>query len=70
MHIGAVRSVGSPFTAVFAALGPVLGGLYFDAVGSYDGVFAAFVAAYLTGALAILASREPPPKQLPAEAAG
>ena len=68
--IGAVRGVGAPFTIVFGALGPILGGLYFDAVGSYDGVFAAFVAAYLTGALAILASREPPPKRLPVEAAG
>ena len=70
VHIGAVRGVGAPFTIVFGALGPILGGLYFDAVGSYDGVFAVFVAAYLTGALAILASREPPPKRLPAEVAG
>ena len=70
VHIGAVRGVAAPFTIAFGALGPVLGGLYFDAVGSYDGVFAAFVAAYLTGALAILASREPPPKRLPVEAAG
>lgn len=69
-HIGAVRGVAAPFTIAFGALGPILGGLYFDAVGSYDGVFAAFVAAYLTGALAILASREPPPKRAPLEASG
>ena len=59
-----------PFTIVFGALGPILAGLYFDAAGSYAGVFAFFVAAYLTGALAILASREPPPKQVPAAVEG
>ncbi len=69
VHIGAVRGVGVPFTIVLGAVGPILAGVYFDAVGSYEGVFAAFVAAYLCGALAILASREPPPKQLPAAAA-
>ena len=70
VHIGAVRGVGVPFTIVFGALGPILAGLYFDAAGSYGGVFAFFVAAYLTGALAILASREPPPKQVPAAVEG
>ncbi len=70
VHIGAVRGVGVPFTIVFGALGPILAGLYFDAAGSYGGVFAFFVAAYLTGALAILASREPPPKPVPAVATG
>lgn len=68
VHIGAVRGVAAPFTIALGALGPIIGGLYFDAVGSYEGVFAAFVAAYLTGALAILASREPPPKRAPLEA--
>jgi len=68
VHIGAVRGVAAPFTIALGALGPIIGGLYFDAVGSYEGVFAAFVAAYLTGAVAILASREPPPKGTPAEA--
>ena len=70
VHIGAVRGVAAPFTIAFGALGPVLGGLYFDAVGSYEGVFAAFVAAYLSGALAILTSREPPPKRAAVEAPG
>ncbi len=70
VHIGAVRGVAAPFTIAFGALGPVLGGLYFDAVGSYEGVFAAFVVAYLSGAVAILASREPAPKRAPLEASG
>jgi cyanate permease len=64
--------VGVPFTIVFGASGPVLAGIYFDAAGSYDGVFGAFIAAYVLGGLAILASREPPAKQLaaPVAAAG
>ena len=69
VHIGAVRGVGVPFTIVFGAAGPILAGLYFDVAGSYAGVFAFFVAAYLVGALAILASREPPPKLVPEQAA-
>ncbi len=63
VHIGAVRGVSVPFTIVFQAMGPVLGGLYFDATGNYGGAFGAFVAAHLIGAVAVLLSREPPPKQ-------
>ena len=69
VHIGAVRGVGVPFTIVFGAAGPILAGIYFDVAGSYAGVFAFFVAAYLIGALAILVSREPPPKLVPVQAA-
>ena len=68
VYIGAVRGVGVPFTIVLGASGPLIAGLYFDRVGSYEGVFAALVAVYHTGALAILASREPPLKQVPAAA--
>ena len=68
VYIGAVRGVGVPFTIVLGASGPLIAGLYFDRIGSYEGVFAALVAVYLTGALAILASREPPLKQVPAAA--
>ena len=68
VYIGAVRGVGVPFTIVLGASGPLIAGLYFDRVGSYEGVFAALVAVYLTGALAILASRDPPLKQVPAAA--
>ena len=63
VHIGGVRGVSVPFIVGSSALGPVVGGLYFDATDSYDGVFAAFMVAHLVGALAILVSREPPPKQ-------
>ena len=63
VHIGAVRGFSLPYIVVFQALGPILGGIYFDQFGSYAGVFAVFLAAHLIGAIAILASREPPAKQ-------
>jgi MFS family permease len=69
VHIGAVRGVGAPFTVALGAAGPVLAGLYFDAVGSYTGVFVAFVGVYLVGATAIFGSREPRPDQALAAAA-
>ena len=62
VHIGAVRGVGLPFTITLGAAGPILGGLWYDAFGSYEGAFAVFACTYLAGALAILVSREPPPK--------
>ena len=62
MHIGAVRGASAPYILAFQALGPIVGGLYYDAFGSYAGVFAVLAAAQLIGAIAILASREPPPK--------
>ena len=68
VYIGAIRGVGQPFTILFGAAGPILAGVYFDAFDSYQGVFVVFVATYLTGALAILISREPPAKQVPVAA--
>ena len=62
VHIGAVRGFSLPFIVVFQALGPIVGGIYFDFVGAYAGVFAVFAAAHVIGAAAILASREPPAK--------
>ncbi len=70
VHIGAVRSVGLPVTILLGAAGPILAGLYFDVAGSYEGVYAGFVLAYLAGAAAILVSREPPPKEVAAAAEG
>lgn len=64
VHIGAVRGASVPYITIFQALGPIVGGLYFDFVGSYAGVFAVFIAAHLIGAVAILASREPPAKHV------
>lgn len=61
-HIGAVRSVGVPFTIIFGSLGPILVGLYFDAFGGYEGAFLALVVVYLIGGATIFSSREPPVK--------
>ena len=65
VHIGAVRGASVPYVTVFQALGPVIGGLYFDFFGTYSGIFAAFLLAHVVGAVAILVSREPPAKQVP-----
>ena len=62
VHIGAVRGISLPYIVVFQALGPILGGIYFDHLGSYTGVFAGFLVAHLIGAIVILASREPSAK--------
>jgi len=68
-HIGAVRSVGVPFTIIFGSAGPILVGLYFDSIGTYEGAFFALVLVYLIGGTTILTSREPPPKAVAAEGA-
>ncbi|MXX66697.1 MAG: MFS transporter [Chloroflexi bacterium] len=70
VHIGAVRGVGAPFTVALGAVGPVLAGLYFDAIGSYTGAFVAFAGVYLVGATAIFVSREPQPRPGPAAESG
>ena len=59
MHIGAVRGASTPYMVAFQALGPFVGGVYYDTFGSYVGIFAVFVAAHIIGAAAIMASREP-----------
>lgn len=58
-HLGAVRSVGMPFTIAFGSLGPVSIALYFDAVGSYGGAFAALALAYAIAGVAVWSSRRP-----------
>ncbi len=61
-HIGAVRSVGVPFTIIFGSAGPILVGLYFDAFDGYEGAFLALVLVYIVGGATIFSSREPPAK--------
>lgn len=69
-HLGAVRSVGMPFTILFGSGGPIGIALYFDAVGSYGGAFVALAAMYAIAGLAILASRRPPRHDLPEPTSG
>jgi hypothetical protein len=61
-HLGAVRSAGMPLTIVFGATGPFFAGLYFDAVGSYDGALLTFASLWGIAALLVLMARQPAPK--------
>ena len=61
-HLGAVRGAGMPLTIVFSATGPFFAGLYFDAVGSYDGALLTFASLWGVAALLVLMARQPAPK--------
>ena len=60
-HIGAIRGVGIPVSLICSAGAPILPGVWFDTFGSYTGAFFIIICIYLTGALVINISREPPP---------
>jgi MFS family permease len=62
VHIGAVRSVGLPVGIAFGAGGPLAVSLLFDASGAYTWAWLLLVAIYAVGTVAVLVSREPPPK--------
>jgi len=66
-YIGAVRSVGVPIGIVFGSSGALAVAWYFDTYGTYTGAFIGLLGCYLAGALAILMSRQPPPKVPPVE---
>ena len=58
-HLGEVRSLAMPFRVMFGASGPILVSVYFDATGSYTGVFLAMAATALVGAALMLVVCEP-----------
>ncbi len=58
-YLGAVRSVGLPFTVLFGAAGPIAVALAFDASGRYEPAFITIAAVYGIAALAIGMSRRP-----------
>ena len=64
-HIGAVRSTGLPVSVMIAVTGPIVTGIYFDAVGNYTGAFYGLAVILAVGASLILISRRPPPKEVP-----
>jgi MFS family permease len=64
-YIGAVRGTALPFSIMFSALGPLIAGTYYDAVGSYDGAILTFCALWVVAALLVLLAR-PPTKRTPA----
>ena len=70
-HIGAVRSTGLPVSVVIAVMGPIVTGLYFDAVGNYTGAFYSLALLLTAGSVLLLVSRRPPlkvPPEAPAAA--
>ncbi|MBI3826914.1 MAG: MFS transporter [Candidatus Rokubacteria bacterium] len=59
---GAIRGLASPFRFLAAAAGPVVGGLLYDATGSYTIAFVVFAATFALGAATALAARPPRPE--------
>lgn len=60
--IGQIRSVAYPIESFLGALGPIIGGLVFDATGGYTGAFVIFAGAYVLAAIGILFARPPQPR--------
>ncbi len=58
-YLGAVRSVGMPFTVLFGSLGPIAVALFFDATDRYDGAFLALAFVYALAGAAVWISRRP-----------
>ncbi|MGK2966289.1 MAG: MFS transporter [Tepidiformaceae bacterium] len=64
-HLGEIRAVAMPFTIVFSAGGPFLGGALFDRTGTYDTAFFIFAAFSGLAFLMLLIARAPslPPSE-------
>lgn len=58
-HLGEIRAVAMPFTILFSAGGPLLGGFLFDQTGSYNSAFAVFAAFSGLAFLALMVARAP-----------
>lgn len=57
--LGRVRSVAQPFTTVLGSAGPIVGGIAFDATGSYISAFWLFAGTYLISAVFMFLARPP-----------
>ena len=60
-NIGAIRGIGVPVSLICSAGAPILTGVWFDFVGNYTGAFAGIIVLYISGAIVINISKEPPP---------
>lgn len=58
-YLGAVRSVGMPFTVLFGSLGPIAVAVYFDATNGYGGAFIGLALAYVLAGSAVWVSSQP-----------
>ena len=58
-YLGAVRSIGMPFTVLFGSLGPIAVALYFDSTGGYGGAFIGLALVYALAGAAVWVSRRP-----------
>ena len=58
-HLGAIRSVAMPFSIVFSAGGPLLGGVLYERTGNYTLPFMLFAGAGAIGGLLLLVARPP-----------
>jgi len=67
VHIGAVRSVGMPFSIILGAVAPISVAFVDDVSGEYFWAWIGLAVVYLVGAVAVLLSHEPPPKVLAAD---
>ncbi|MBI4328692.1 MAG: MFS transporter, partial [Chloroflexi bacterium] len=58
-HLGAIRGVTTPLTTWISGVSTLLGGLAFDALGSYDLIFTVFAVFWLTAAGVALLAKPP-----------
>lgn len=62
--LGAIRGASLPFFMLLQAAGPIVGGAFYDATGSYMGAFVVFTTGYLVAAAALMLAKRP---RVPAE---
>ena len=61
LQLGLIRGSFQPVALAFNAAGPLVGGIWFDRAGGYEGPFALVIAFFLIAAAALAAARYPPP---------
>jgi MFS family permease len=61
LSLGAIRSMGLPFTVLSGASGPLLAGAIYDMTGSYRLAFMLFIITSIIGIAAILSAKMPKP---------
>lgn len=57
--LGAIRGASLPLFMVLQAIGPIVGGLFYDTTGSYVGAFVLFACGYVVAAGLLMLARKP-----------